>query len=98
MILTEFVTKILGETYEIRNDLVVRPFRTRHVIPSQVSFIRSFFLKNIVLIYLSCYTTCVAKYDSGICHLFSEKQAQKTVRSLKRHANQEIEAFRCSGL
>ncbi|XP_072978129.1 tRNase Z TRZ2, chloroplastic [Typha angustifolia] len=25
----------VGETYEIRNDLVVRPFRTHHVIPSQ---------------------------------------------------------------
>lgn len=29
---------ILGETYEIRNNLVVRPFKTQHVIPSQVSF------------------------------------------------------------
>lgn len=27
-----------GETYEMRNNLVVRPFRTQHVIPSQVSF------------------------------------------------------------
>lgn len=26
-----------GETYELRNDLVVRPFKTHHVIPSQVS-------------------------------------------------------------
>ncbi|XP_039021844.1 tRNase Z TRZ2, chloroplastic-like [Hibiscus syriacus] len=27
-----------GETYELRNDIVVRPFRTHHVIPSQVAF------------------------------------------------------------
>lgn len=26
----------IGETYEMRNDLVVRPFKTYHVIPSQV--------------------------------------------------------------
>uniref|UniRef100_A0A6V7QRZ4 Uncharacterized protein n=1 Tax=Ananas comosus var. bracteatus TaxID=296719 RepID=A0A6V7QRZ4_ANACO len=31
----ELVALDVGETYEIRNDLVVRPFRTRHVIPSQ---------------------------------------------------------------
>lgn len=28
-----------GETYEMRNNLVVRPFRTQHSIPSQVNFI-----------------------------------------------------------
>lgn len=33
---------ISGETYEIRNNLVVRPFRTQHVIPSQVSFNQPF--------------------------------------------------------
>lgn len=31
----ELVALDVGETYEIRNDLVVRPFRTHHVIPSQ---------------------------------------------------------------
>lgn len=31
----ELVVLDVGETYEIRNDLVVRPFRTQHVIPSQ---------------------------------------------------------------
>lgn len=28
---------LLGETYELRNDLVVRPFKTHHVITSQVN-------------------------------------------------------------
>lgn len=31
----ELVALDVGETYEIRNDLVVRPFKTQHVIPSQ---------------------------------------------------------------
>ncbi|XP_073098962.1 tRNase Z TRZ2, chloroplastic isoform X2 [Elaeis guineensis] len=31
----ELVALDVGETYEIRNDVVVRPFRTHHVIPSQ---------------------------------------------------------------
>lgn len=31
----DLVALDVGETYEIRNDLVVRPFRTHHVIPSQ---------------------------------------------------------------
>ncbi|KAK8466997.1 hypothetical protein PHAVU_008G215900 [Phaseolus vulgaris] len=31
----EVVALDVGETYEIRNNLVVRPFRTQHVIPSQ---------------------------------------------------------------
>ncbi|XP_020520266.1 nuclear ribonuclease Z isoform X4 [Amborella trichopoda] len=31
----DLVALDVGETYEIRNDLVVRPFRTYHVIPSQ---------------------------------------------------------------
>ncbi|XP_058745169.1 tRNase Z TRZ2, chloroplastic-like [Vicia villosa] len=31
----ELVALDVGETYEIRNDLVVRPFKTHHVIPSQ---------------------------------------------------------------
>ncbi|XP_061360695.1 tRNase Z TRZ2, chloroplastic [Gastrolobium bilobum] len=31
----ELVALDVGETYEIRNNLVVRPFRTQHVIPSQ---------------------------------------------------------------
>ncbi|EPS67552.1 hypothetical protein M569_07222, partial [Genlisea aurea] len=31
----ELVALDVGETYEMRNDLVVRPFRTHHVIPSQ---------------------------------------------------------------
>ncbi|EHA8591105.1 hypothetical protein COCNU_scaffold033573G000010 [Cocos nucifera] len=31
----DLVALDVGETYEIRNDLVVRPFRTQHVIPSQ---------------------------------------------------------------
>ncbi|KAK3038927.1 hypothetical protein RJ639_027555 [Escallonia herrerae] len=31
----DLVALDVGETYEMRNDLVVRPFRTHHVIPSQ---------------------------------------------------------------
>ncbi|KAK9089791.1 hypothetical protein Scep_028873 [Stephania cephalantha] len=31
----ELVALDIGETYELRNDLVVRPFKTNHVIPSQ---------------------------------------------------------------
>ncbi|XP_050208508.1 tRNase Z TRZ2, chloroplastic [Mercurialis annua] len=31
----ELVALDVGETYELRNDVVVRPFRTQHVIPSQ---------------------------------------------------------------
>ncbi|RWR91542.1 ribonuclease Z, chloroplastic isoform X2 [Cinnamomum micranthum f. kanehirae] len=31
----DFMKLALGETYEIRNDLVVRPFKTHHVISSQ---------------------------------------------------------------
>ncbi|CAM8948619.1 hypothetical protein QQ045_017086 [Rhodiola kirilowii] len=31
----ELVALDIGETYELRNDLVARPFRTHHVIPSQ---------------------------------------------------------------
>ncbi|XP_043691669.1 tRNase Z TRZ2, chloroplastic [Telopea speciosissima] len=31
----DLVALDVGETYEIRNDLVVRPFKTHHVIPSQ---------------------------------------------------------------
>ncbi|KAK1291573.1 hypothetical protein QJS10_CPB17g02022 [Acorus calamus] len=31
----DIVALDVGETYEIRNDLVVRPFKTHHVIPSQ---------------------------------------------------------------
>lgn len=31
----ELVALDIGETYEMRNDLVVRPFKTHHVIPSQ---------------------------------------------------------------
>ncbi|XP_010270098.1 PREDICTED: ribonuclease Z, chloroplastic [Nelumbo nucifera] len=31
----DLVALDVGETYELRNDLVVRPFRTHHVIPSQ---------------------------------------------------------------
>uniref|UniRef100_A0A2P2J9F9 Uncharacterized protein MANES_13G064700 n=1 Tax=Rhizophora mucronata TaxID=61149 RepID=A0A2P2J9F9_RHIMU len=31
----ELVALDVGETYELRNDTVVRPFRTQHVIPSQ---------------------------------------------------------------
>ncbi|KAF7831694.1 tRNase Z TRZ2, chloroplastic [Senna tora] len=31
----ELVSLDVGETYELRNNLVVRPFRTQHVIPSQ---------------------------------------------------------------
>nr|GMD84045.1 ribonuclease Z, chloroplastic [Ipomoea batatas]GMD90137.1 ribonuclease Z, chloroplastic [Ipomoea batatas] len=31
----DLVALEIGETYELRNDLVVRPFRTHHVIPSQ---------------------------------------------------------------
>ncbi|KAL5581758.1 hypothetical protein UlMin_014200 [Ulmus minor] len=31
----DLVTLDVGETYEMRNNLVVRPFRTQHVIPSQ---------------------------------------------------------------
>lgn len=31
----ELVALDIGETYELRNNLVVRPFRTQHVIPSQ---------------------------------------------------------------
>ncbi|CAI0432178.1 unnamed protein product [Linum tenue] len=31
----ELVALDIGETYELRNDIVVRPFRTQHVIPSQ---------------------------------------------------------------
>ncbi|XP_004491080.1 tRNase Z TRZ2, chloroplastic [Cicer arietinum] len=31
----ELVALDIGETYELRNDLVVRPFKTQHVIPSQ---------------------------------------------------------------
>lgn len=35
-----------GETYEMRNDLVVRPVRTHHVIPSQVCLqISSFYFR-----------------------------------------------------
>lgn len=32
----DLVALEVGETYELRNDLVARPFRTNHVIPSQV--------------------------------------------------------------
>lgn len=32
----EFISSTTGETYEMRNNLVVRPFKTHHVIPSQV--------------------------------------------------------------
>ncbi|GKE42496.1 tRNase Z TRZ2, chloroplastic, partial [Tanacetum coccineum] len=31
----DLVALDIGETYELRNDLVVRPFKTHHVIPSQ---------------------------------------------------------------
>ncbi|KAG8640534.1 hypothetical protein MANES_13G064700v8 [Manihot esculenta] len=31
----DLVALDVGETYELRNDIVVRPFRTQHVIPSQ---------------------------------------------------------------
>ncbi|KAJ8749240.1 hypothetical protein K2173_018718 [Erythroxylum novogranatense] len=31
----DLVALDIGETYELRNDIVVRPFRTHHVIPSQ---------------------------------------------------------------
>lgn len=31
----DLVALDVGETYELRNDVVVRPFRTQHVIPSQ---------------------------------------------------------------
>ena len=34
--LSLFTKFFSGETYELRNDIVVRPFRTHHVIPSQV--------------------------------------------------------------
>ncbi|KAK9091966.1 hypothetical protein Syun_026877 [Stephania yunnanensis] len=33
----ELVALDIGETYELRNDLVVRPFKTNHVIPSQIT-------------------------------------------------------------
>ncbi|KAG6750119.1 hypothetical protein POTOM_047200 [Populus tomentosa] len=33
----DLVALDVGETYELRNDVVVRPFRTQHVIPSQES-------------------------------------------------------------
>lgn len=32
----DFMILASGETYEMRNDIVVRPFKTHHVIPSQV--------------------------------------------------------------
>lgn len=32
----DLVALDVGETYEMRNNLVVRPFKTDHVIPSQV--------------------------------------------------------------
>ncbi|GKV30737.1 hypothetical protein SLEP1_g39517 [Rubroshorea leprosula] len=31
----DLVAPDVGETYELRNDIVVRPFRTHHVITSQ---------------------------------------------------------------
>ncbi|PWZ14349.1 tRNase Z TRZ2, chloroplastic [Zea mays] len=37
----ELVALDLGETYEIRNDLVARPFQTYHTIPSQVLLLRA---------------------------------------------------------
>ncbi|KAJ6880452.1 tRNase Z TRZ2 [Populus alba x Populus x berolinensis] len=33
----DLVALDVGETYELRNDVVVRPFRTQHVIPSQIT-------------------------------------------------------------
>ncbi|KAI7734812.1 hypothetical protein M8C21_017785 [Ambrosia artemisiifolia] len=33
----DLVALDVGETYELRNDLVVRPFKTYHVIPSQIT-------------------------------------------------------------
>lgn len=32
----ELIPLSVGDTYELRNDIVVRPFATHHVIPSQV--------------------------------------------------------------
>ncbi|KVI10655.1 hypothetical protein Ccrd_010943 [Cynara cardunculus var. scolymus] len=35
----DLVALDVGETYELRNDLVVRPFKTHHVVPSQATFL-----------------------------------------------------------
>lgn len=40
---------VSDETYELRNNLVVRPFRTHHAIPSQVCFTILLFILTIYL-------------------------------------------------
>jgi len=52
---------ISGETYEIRNNLVVRPFSTQHVIPSQVSFNQPFCSHFLLTEALEVNSFCVLK-------------------------------------
>ncbi|KAG1327314.1 hypothetical protein COCNU_01G012480 [Cocos nucifera] len=79
----ELVALDVGETYEIRNDVVVRPFRTHHVIASQVGFNKSTEGNPLSL------------KKTRLCHLFSEKKTEKTVCPFEGHSNQEVEALWC---
>lgn len=78
-----FTISTSGETYEMQNDVVVRPFKTHHLIPSQVGwdldidvyqYAMSFNIKK-----LKAWNSYDPKHEaawicSGLCHLLTQKK------------------------
>lgn len=76
------LNSILGETYELRNNLVVRPFKTHHVIPSQVCCMMS---SSGLLRIATMYTVLAVDFDenivAGLCCILSQEKIEEAVYS-----------------